>query len=39
MALFLLNRNIDGNEKLSPPFQVRSNDAITERSLSSNLGA
>ena len=33
MAFFISDRNIDGNEKLFPPFQVCGNDAVTERSL------
>ena len=32
-------RNIDGNEKLFPPFQVCGNDAVTGRSLPPNFGA
>ena len=31
-------RNIGGNKKLFPPFQVRGNDAVTERSLPPNFG-
>ena len=33
------DRNIDGNEKLFPPFQVCGNDAVTGQSLPPNFGA
>ena len=33
------DRNIDGNEKSFPPFQVCGNDGITERLLPPNFGA
>ena len=37
---FLISdRNIDGNEKSFPRFQVCGNDAVTERSLPPNFGA
>ena len=32
-------RNIDGNKKLFLPFQVFSNDTVTEQSLLPNFGA
>ena len=39
MAFFFSDRNIDSNENSFAPFQVRGNDAVTERSLPPNFGA
>ena len=36
---FFLNKNIGGNKKWFPPFQVRFNDAVTEQSLPRKFGA
>ena len=38
-CFFFSDRNIDSNKKLFPPFQVRGNDGVTERSLPPNFGA
>ena len=34
---FFSDRNIDSNEKSFPPFQVRGNDAVTERLLTAKF--
>ena len=38
-GIVLSDRNIDGNKKLFLPFQVCSNEAVTEQLLPPNFGA